>query len=177
MTHGSFCVIQRETRSPSRATTTSTYSANASAVSLAGQPPAVLERLRQIPVVEGRVRLDAVREQLVDEAVVVVEPGLVHGATALGDDPRPRDREAVRVETELPHEAHVLRVAVVRVAGHPPVSPLATRPGSVVKRSQMLSPRPSSFAAPSVWYAAVAAPQANRGGKTCPLSFDVVCIL
>ena len=102
--------------------------------------PAVLERLRQIPVIQGRERLDAVREQLVDEPVVVVEPRLVHGATALGDDPRPRDREAIRVETELLHEAHVLRVAVVRVAGDRPVSPLATRPG-VVKRSQILSPR------------------------------------
>src|SRR5204863_3912968 len=36
--------------------------------------PLVLERLREIPVEERRERLDAVREQLVDEAVVEVEP-------------------------------------------------------------------------------------------------------
>ena len=35
---------------------------------------AVLQRLRQIPVIERRVRLDAVGEQLVDQAVVEREP-------------------------------------------------------------------------------------------------------
>ena len=38
-TQGSFCVIQWRTRSPRRAATTSVYSANASTVSRAGQPP------------------------------------------------------------------------------------------------------------------------------------------
>jgi hypothetical protein len=33
----------------------------------------VLERLRRVPVEEGRERLDLVREELVDEAVVEVE--------------------------------------------------------------------------------------------------------
>ena len=39
-THGSLCVIQWPTRSPSRSATASAYSANASTVSRAGQPPA-----------------------------------------------------------------------------------------------------------------------------------------
>ena len=112
----------------------------------------------------------------VDEAVVVVEAGLVHRPAAVGEDPWPRDREAVRVEAELPHEAHVLRVAVVRVARNAAGVAVRDPAGRVVKRSQMLSPRPSSLAAPSVWYAAVAAPQTNRGGKARPLSLDVVCI-
>ena len=48
-------------------------------------------------MVEGHERLDVVREQLVDHPVVEVEAGLVHPAAALGQDPRPRDREAERV--------------------------------------------------------------------------------
>ena len=52
---------------------------------LAGRPAAaILERLRQVPVVQRDERLDAVREQLVDEAVVEVEAGLVHAAAAAG---------------------------------------------------------------------------------------------
>src|SRR5438046_535385 len=43
----------------------------------------VLERLRCVPVEERRVRLDLVREQFVDEAVVEVEARLV-------DRPAPR---------------------------------------------------------------------------------------
>src|SRR5262245_1905712 len=46
-----------------------------------------------------------------------------------------------------------------------PSSPLRIFPGVEVKRSQMLSPRPSSPTAPSTWYAAVAAPQTKPGGK------------
>ena len=38
------------------------------------QPPCVLERLRQVPVVERHEGLDAGGEQLVDEAAVEVEP-------------------------------------------------------------------------------------------------------
>ena len=43
-----------------------------------GPAAAVLERLRQVPVVERDEGLDAVREQLVDEPVVEVEAGRVH---------------------------------------------------------------------------------------------------
>ena len=37
----------------------------------------VLERLRQVPVIEGHGGLDARGEQLIDEAVIEVEPGAV----------------------------------------------------------------------------------------------------
>src|SRR5216117_4504475 len=63
-----------------------------------GPAARVLERLRRVPVEEGRERLDLVREQLVDEAVVEIEAGLVHPAAPLRQDARPRDREAERVE-------------------------------------------------------------------------------
>ena len=76
----------------------------------------VLERLRRIPVEEGRVGLDPLGEQLVDEPVVEVEPGLVDWPASGGNDARPRDREAEGVESELAHERDVLGIAVVEVA-------------------------------------------------------------
>ena len=122
-------MIQWRTRSPSRAATTSAYSANASTVSRDGPAAAILERLRQVPVVERDERLDAVREQLVDEAVVEVEAGGVHAAAALGEDPRPRDREAVGVETERAHQADVVAIAVVGVARDAAVVAVEDLPG------------------------------------------------
>ena len=56
---------------------------------------AVLQRLRQVPVIQRRERLDPGRQQLVDETVVEVEALLVRRARALGEDPRPGDPEAV----------------------------------------------------------------------------------
>ena len=76
----------------------------------------VLEYLRRVPVEEGREGLDPLLEQRVDEPVVEVESGVVHAAAAVGEYPRPRDREAERVEAELAHELHVVAVPVVEVA-------------------------------------------------------------
>ena len=42
-----------------------------------------------------------------------------------------------------------------------PLSPFRIFPGIALKRSQMLSPRPSSSVAPSIWYAETAAPHTN----------------
>ena len=58
---------------------------------LAGAPAAdpVLERLRQIPVIQRRIRLDALPEQFVDEAVVEVEALGVRRAAAFRKHPRP----------------------------------------------------------------------------------------
>ena len=76
----------------------------------------ILERLRRVPVEERRERLDVVREQLVDEAVVEVEPGLVDRPAPRRHDARPGDREAKRVEPELAHQRDVVGIAVVEVA-------------------------------------------------------------
>jgi len=85
---------------------------------LARRPAAPhLQRLRQIPVVERHERPDPRPEQLVDEALVEGEAALVDRAGPRGNDPRPADREAIRVEAELAHEADVLRPAVIVVAG------------------------------------------------------------
>ena len=53
-----------------------------------------------------------------------------------------------------------------------PLSPLRIFPGVAVKRSQMLSPRPSSSVAPSTWYADTAAPHT----KLPELPFAIVIV-
>jgi hypothetical protein len=80
-----------------------------------GPPAGVLERLRQVPVVERQPRRDAGVVELVDEPAVEVEPALVDRATVRAD-PRPGDREAVRREAEVAHQRDVLRHPVVVVA-------------------------------------------------------------
>jgi hypothetical protein len=52
---------------------------------VARQPAAiVVQRLRQVPVVERRMRLDAGGQQFVEQAVVEREAGLVPGALPSG---------------------------------------------------------------------------------------------
>ncbi len=64
---------------------------------VAGRPAArVLDRLRQVPVVERQPRLDAMAEQLVDQPTVEVQTGRVGRAGAGGLHPRPGHREPVR---------------------------------------------------------------------------------
>ena len=74
-----------------------------------GPAAAVLDGLRQVPVVERGGGPDAGGEQLVDQAVVE--------AGALRLDPGPGDREPVRGEAQLGHQAHVVAVAPEVVAG------------------------------------------------------------
>ena len=78
----------------------------------------VFERLRGIPVEERRERFDPVREELVDEPVVEVEPGLVDAPSPVREHARPGDRETECVEPELAHQRHVVAKAVVEVARH-----------------------------------------------------------
>ena len=52
-------------------------------------------------MVERGVGRDPDCDQLVYQPVVVVEAGGIYMATPLGNDPRPRDREAVGVEPIL----------------------------------------------------------------------------
>jgi hypothetical protein len=85
---------------------------------VAVQPAAVvLERLREVPVVERCHRLDVPLEQPVDEPVVEVEAGLVHVTGAGGLDPGPGDGEPVAADPEPRHQVEVLLEAVVVVAG------------------------------------------------------------
>jgi hypothetical protein len=86
---------------------------------LPGRPPAgVLQRLRQVPVVERHDRGDPRLQQGVHEPVVEGGPARLERPAAAWLYPRPRDREAVRPDAEVPHECDVLVPAVVVVGGH-----------------------------------------------------------
>ncbi len=52
-------------------------------------------------MIERRVGFDAVREQLIDEAIVEIEPLGIGQARAVRKYPRPCDREAVGLDAEL----------------------------------------------------------------------------
>src|SRR5205823_4519963 len=61
---------------------------------------AVLQRLRQVPVIERHQWADAVFEERIDQPVVEVEPDPVGGSGSVRYDPRPAHGEAVSVEAE-----------------------------------------------------------------------------
>ena len=85
---------------------------------VARRPAAVvLERLRQVPVVERHERRDPALAETLDQAAVEVEPALVGRPAAVGLDPGPGDREAVGAQAERGHQVEVLAPAVVVLAG------------------------------------------------------------
>jgi hypothetical protein len=83
-------------------------------------PPAarVLQRLRQVPVVQRGHRVDAAPEQLVHQPVVERDAGRVRRTAAGGLDARPGEGEPVPADAQVGHQRHVLPVPVVVVAGH-----------------------------------------------------------
>lgn len=86
---------------------------------VAGRPAAaVLQRLRQVPVVEGGVRRDPGLEHLVDQPVVEADAARVDRAGAVGLHPRPGHREAVGGQAQAGHQADVVAEPVVVVACH-----------------------------------------------------------
>jgi len=79
---------------------------------------AVVERRRQVPVVESGHRLDAALEQPVDQPRVEVEPGLVHRPGAGRQDASPGEAEPVGPQPELAHQLDVRLPAPVVIARH-----------------------------------------------------------
>ena len=77
----------------------------------------VLERLGQVPMVEGGVRLYAGCQQGIHQAVVESQAERVGCAFPLGEDARPGDRKAVALKTQALHEVDVLAPAVIVVGG------------------------------------------------------------
>ena len=77
----------------------------------------VLQRLREVPVVQGGHGLDAPGAQPVHQAPVVVEALLVDRAGTVRDDPGPADREPVGVQAQAGHEIQVRVGPVIVVAG------------------------------------------------------------
>ena len=79
--------------------------------------PRVFQSLGQVPVIQGHMRGNAVRQQLVDEPIVEVEPRCVDLSGSQWHDARPGDRKAIRVEAEVGKQPDVLAVPVVVIAG------------------------------------------------------------
>src|ERR1035437_2393595 len=73
---------------------------------------AVLQGLRQIPVIEGGVRGDFRLEQSVDEAIVESQPGRVNRPVAAGHDPRPRDGEPVGAHAKRLHHRDLMPAGI-----------------------------------------------------------------
>ena len=90
---------------------------------------AVLQRLRQVPVVQREVRRDAAREQPVDEPIVKVEPARIDRAGAARLHARPRDREAIPLQAQLAHQIEVCGQAVIVVASDITVAAVGDRAG------------------------------------------------
>src|SRR6516225_3748003 len=110
---GSLKVAQCLTRSPSRQ------------MRVVGKPgsdipvlpaAAVLERLRQIPVVETNPRLDIGSHDRIDEPIVEFQSLLVWATPSFRQDARPRGRQTIGTDPQLAHQRHVLRPAMVMVA-------------------------------------------------------------
>jgi len=79
---------------------------------------ALLQGLRQVPVVERHGGFDAGVEEAVDQALVEVESRRVGRAGAGGLHPGPADGEPVGAHAEFLQQGDVLAVAVVVVARH-----------------------------------------------------------
>ena len=88
---------------------------------------ALLESLRQVPVVERKPGHDARRQQLVHQPAVEVETLLVDRAVARLHS-RPACGEAVGAQSELFHQSDVLGHSVVMVNGGVKASTLAWAP-------------------------------------------------
>ena len=82
-------------------------------------PPAepVLQRLRQIPMVQRHVRRDAVRQQLVQQPIIEVEAFRVRRAVSVRKHPRPCDRETIGLDAQFLDQANVFLVAMIVIIG------------------------------------------------------------
>src|SRR4029453_11276849 len=100
-------------------------------------PPAavlVLQRLREIPVIERDERLDPVCAQLVGQALVEVDAFRVRRTVTLREDARPGDREAVGVGADVLHQRDVFLVAVIVIVGDVAGVAVLDLPGGVRER-------------------------------------------
>jgi hypothetical protein len=82
-----------------------------------GPAATVLERLRQVPVVERGDRLDPPLAQPLGQPAVEVDASPVERSLPVRLHARPSDREAIGLQAELRHQVEVLAPAVVVVAG------------------------------------------------------------
>ncbi|MNC62770.1 hypothetical protein D3C75_1128270 [compost metagenome] len=78
----------------------------------------LLQRLRQLPVIERAEGLNAAIEQRCDEFFVILYPFRIHFTAASRINARPGDGEAVGFDAQLLHQPDILLIALIAVAGH-----------------------------------------------------------
>ena len=88
----------------------------------------VLQRLRKIPVVQRRIRLNPRRQQRIQHPVVEVQPLRIRIAPAIRKHTRPRQREPVRLQPQPLHNRNVFRIPVVVVVRHIACVPIRRLP-------------------------------------------------
>ena len=77
----------------------------------------LLQRLRQVPMVEAQPRRNAARDQFIDQTIVEIETARLDRAAAGGKNARPRGREPIGVEAAARQQRDVLAPAMIMVAG------------------------------------------------------------
>src|SRR4051794_30386107 len=82
-----------------------------------GPSASILQCLRQVPVIEGHVRLDPRGVQLVDQATVEIETIRIWSSHSTREDAWPGDREPIASQTKIAHQRNVSRVTMVVIAG------------------------------------------------------------
>ena len=82
-----------------------------------GPAAKVIERLRQIPMIQAEPWLDPCREQGIDQPIIEGKAGFIGGALSARQNAWPCYREAVRLDPQIAHEGDVFKIAVVVVTG------------------------------------------------------------
>src|ERR1700730_18117423 len=77
----------------------------------------VLQRLRQVPVVESRERVDAGVGRRAGEAEEEVEALWIRLTDAVGKDTRPGDGETIVLDAQILHEPDIIPVAMIVIVG------------------------------------------------------------
>jgi hypothetical protein len=120
-----------------------------------GPSSLVLQRLGQIPVIQRDERGDPPGVETGDETAIEVEPGLIDPPVAIGDDPRPGDREPVRSDAQLCQQVEILL---------PPVEVVASDVARVAETAQIGEPIPDGV--PFALLVAAAFDLVGGGGDT-----------
>lgn len=70
------------------------------------------KNLRMVPVIQSDERLDTVRQELVDETLVIIEPPSIdHVGITVWQDSRPAEREPIKIHLESTHRVrHLYRL-------------------------------------------------------------------
>ena len=95
---------------------------------------AILQHLRQVPMIERGEGFYAVGQQLVDQPVVERQALRVGQSATLREQARPGDREAVGRDAQRLHQRHVLLVEVIVIAGDVAVGAVQNLPGQPAER-------------------------------------------